>query len=44
MNQDWGVMRQVTFESVERTESEKVVRRRLDECLIRVRHRCSLED
>lgn len=44
IKQDWGVIRQVTFESVERTESEKTVRRRLDESLRRVRHRCCLED
>lgn len=31
IKQDWGVISQVTFESVERTESEKAVGRRLDE-------------
>lgn len=44
MKQDLGVIRQVTFGSVERTESKKAVRRRLDESLMRVRHGCSLED
>ena len=43
MKQDWGVISQVTFESVERTESEKAVGRRLDESLMRVKLRCSLE-
>ena len=44
MKQDLGVIRQVSFESVERTESQKTVGRRLDESLMRVRHRCFLED
>ena len=43
IKQDWGVISQVTFESVERTESEKAVGRRLDESLMRVKLRCSLE-
>lgn len=44
MKQDLGLIRQVTFGSVERTESKKAVRRRFDESLMRVRHGCSLED
>ena len=43
IKQDWGVISQVTFESVERTESEKAVGRRLVESLMRVKLRCSLE-
>ena len=44
IKQDWGVISQVTFESVEKTESEKALGRRLDESFMRVKHRCSLED
>ena len=43
IKQEWGVISQVTFESAERTESEKAVGKRLEESLMRVKLRCSLE-